>query len=77
MAHLGARTKTFKAPSLSVRGTENINHRLEDLGVGKGGVEDAGERRENVLPVCSVKKITSMTEAILLGLVVMAVRGIT
>ena len=76
MVRHGAKTKTSKAPLLSVRGIENINHRLEDLGVAKGGAEDVGEKRENVPQVCSVKRIMNMTGVILLGPVVMAVRGI-
>jgi hypothetical protein len=76
MVRPGARTKTFKALLLSVRGIENINHRLEDLGVAKAEAEDVGEKKENVPQVCSVKRIMNMTGVILLGPVVMAVRGI-
>jgi hypothetical protein len=76
MVHRGARTKIFKVPLLSVRGIENINHRLEDLEVAKGGAEVVGEKRESVLQACSVKRIMNMTGVILLGLAEMAVRGI-
>jgi hypothetical protein len=53
MARHGVKTKIFKAPLLSVRGTENTNHQVALVELGKDVVEDdLAEKMERGLQVC-------------------------